>query len=824
MAFGAFRMMMGAAGVVVGPPPGNTNTLTPHVASHILNTSAAIVDTTSITNNIILAGDANYVLATTSDPASTNTLYASLMLNGTSFDTVPATTASLRLSNSYSGNPLPQVSGDIVSSTGWIIGYIDNSEDVFARYLTRSSNTLTSTVGQTTIYSGGDATTCKTCVLDSSNAIIMANNGTTTAAGTNTYTLVNPTTLSITSSVGDAHGGVSVQSWQSLIGLSSTLSVFISVTNGFGIRVQGIDRSGSTLTINSPTTLPPTLPSSNQYSIGLIGACKVTSSTVLVVYYKSFSGSTATIGARILTIASGGSVTVGTEQTYSFAAGSGSTLNAQSIAINTPAILSSTAAVISFGVASNIAPASGYCLYGLPLAISGTSITLSSNIYPLTSFNMMYEGRDGNLCSVDSTHFAVQWLESPHAFNSAFTTIADNQNRAVFVDVNNQTPTWSSIGSLKNFASLASLTTSSASTSATYACPLQFYVVDNAANLVAYTLSNEAAYGVGTVYNGSGANGHLPKTCNLSFFDGTSGAGPTVRTLQISRNAAGSMLAYIADANDSTSSGTFSVSGTISTSRNTYQLLNYGATDQSFFIYSNGTTSYNGGIVDTSAGVGSISYSDNTFISSSTLGTGFTAPSLSVISSTAVIMAYVDGNNIKAVIFTISGGSVTTGTPVTIFSGTGTPTLTAGIAVLGATNGVITYSDTGTSTVLYSNGITWSGSTITVGTQSTVLTSQTFIIDGYNIASKSVKVSPTQAIYTYWDSGAIATRALLLTYNNINSITAGTPLSINTNISATFTDLSIGLMATESGNAIVAVQNYENIGTYQTDAQYLYRG
>jgi len=826
MAFSTFRFFMAASSSITPPPPGNTNVFTPHVASYILNNSAAVTSTSTITNNIILAGDANYVLATTSDPASSNDLYASLVEKGTSFDVVPATTASKRLTGNYGGNPVNQVSGDTVSSTAWLMSYIDTSSNVFSQYLTRSSNTLTVSVGATTIYSGGDATTCKTCVLDSSHAIVLANNGTTTSPGTNTFTLINSTTLAIISSVTNGSGGVSVQPWQSLIGLTSTLGVFLSVNTGYGLQAQGIDRSGTSLTINSLHSIFAGLPNSNSYNTGLFGACKVSNSTILVAYYKSVtpgvSTSTIVIGARIVTVASGGTITLGTEKTYSVTTADANANN-QSVGVYTPAILSSTAAVISFSIGSATAVSSGYSLFALPLAISGTTITLSTPIYPLESFQGMYL-RDGNMCAVDSTHVAVQWLEDPTAFGSTFNSpINDNLNRAVFIDVNNATPTWVTIGSKKSYTSLATLSTSVPSTSVTYACPLQLYIVDNAANLPAYVLSNESIYVSGVTYNGSSASGHLPKICNMTFYDGGA-IPPTIQTLQVSRNSSGSMRAYIADGSNSTSNGTYSVSGTIGTTRNSYQIIYYGAVNQNFFIYSNGTSDYSGGIVDTTSGITSITYADQVFITSSTLGTGFTAPALASISTTAILMAYVDGNNIKAVIFTMSGDSITVGTPVTVFSGTGTPTLTAGVAVLSSTNGIITYSNTGTSTVLYSNGITWSGSTITVGTQSTVLTSQSFTKDGYNIASKSVPVSPTQAIYTYWDNGATAVRALLLTYVSINSITAGTPFSVNTNVSSTYADLSIGLVATETGNAIVAVQNYENTSSYETDAQYLYRG
>ena len=825
MAFSTFRTMMAAGSEVTPPPPGNTDTYTPHVASYILNNSGAVTSVGSaVVNNIILAGDSNYVLATTSDPITTSSLYASLIEKGTSFDVVPATSASKLLTNSFAGaSPYGQVSGATVSTTGWIVSYTEASAgNVYSRYLTRSSNTLTSTVGQTTIYSGGDAATCHTCVLDGSNAIVMANNGSTTLGGTNTYKLITPTTLVVNGTVTDTNGGCAVQTWESLIGLTSTLGVYLSISPTFVLKAQGIDRSGTTLTINTSHNVQTTLSNSSSYNSGLFGACKISSSTILVAYSKSDVSNTAVIGARIVTVASGGTITVGTEVTHTFTTGGG-TLALGTINIGTPAILSTIAAVISFGIETSSVRSgpNGYNLFALPLAISGTTITLSSSTYPIESFSGMYTS-DGNMCAVDSTHVAVQWLESPFAFGSAFSSpINSYVNRAVFIDVNNATPTWASIGSSKSYTSLATLSTSVPSTSVTYACPLQLYIVDNAANLAAYTLSNEAIYVGGTTYSGSSASGHLPKTCNMTFY---AGIGPTIQTLQVSRNSSSSMIAYIADATNSTTSGTFSVTGTVGTTRNAYQIIYYGAVNQNFFIYSNGTTNYSGGIVDTTSGIASISYSDQAFITSSTLGTGFTAPALAAISTTAIIMAYVDGNNIKAVIFTISGATITVGTPVTVFSGSGAPTLTAGVAVLSATNGIITYSATGTSTVLYSNGITWSGSTITVGSQSTVLTSQSFTKDGYNIASKSVPVSPTQAIYTYWDNGATAVRALLLTYVSINSITAGTPFSINTNVSSTYADLSIGLVATETGNAVVAVQNYENTSTYETDAQYLYRG
>ncbi len=152
------------------------------------------------------------------------------------------------------------------------------------------------------------------------------------------------------------------------------------------------------------------------------------------------------------------------------------------------------------------------------------------------------------------------------------------------------------------------------------------------------------------------------------------------------------------------------------------------------------------------------------------------------LSSTSVLVSYQDGGNSgygTAVVLTISGTTITVGTPV-VFESASTTYISA--VLLSATSVLVAYRDNGNSNYGTAIILTISGTTITAGTPVVFESASTQYISATVLSATSVLIAYSDNGNSYYDT------AVVLTISG-TTITAGTPVvfesAISYNISAT---------------------------------------
>lgn len=309
------------------------------------------------------------------------------------------------------------ISSDSVSSTGYLVAYTTFSVgySLQVAYLTSSGTTLTLATSPTTYFSAvvTPSNLFGVCVLDSSNALIIG--GSSSAQVLN---LISPTALTQTATQVTTIAMNTNSYPLKMLGMSSTLGALIYIaSDNTTITCIGLDRSGSTVTVNSPQSMATTANSPS------FGVSLLTSSTFLLSYTKNNT----TLAARVITVASGGVVTVGTE--YTFVPGV-----TQNSTVLQSAALTSTAVVISWrgntAIAGNFANA-------VNVSISGSTITFDTNIYPLVTGNSV-TSTGCNLIPISSTKIGMVYGFQSGNF-SGFPSAIGYSSTA---DYQNSLPTW----------------------------------------------------------------------------------------------------------------------------------------------------------------------------------------------------------------------------------------------------------------------------------------------------------------------------------------------------------------------------------------------
>jgi hypothetical protein len=136
--------------------------------------------------------------------------------------------------------------------------------------------------------------------------------------------------------------------------------------------------------------------------------------------------------------------------------------------------------------------------------------------------------------------------------------------------------------------------------------------------------------------------------------------------------------------------------------------------------------------------------------------------------------------NLKAVVATVSSGSITYGTAVTVYTGTTTGLANFGAVVLSSTAALVIVDKTGANaSSVYP--LVLSGSTITVGTSVNVPSGAT---SGYRYMSDICYLSSTTAMISYVGNAAATNglRAVTITHNGSSAPTASSAVVINANI------------------------------------------
>lgn len=802
MAASSFRMLLASAGRSVTPPV-DADTLIMNVPVMTWNSSTK-----------------GYLSKPASIPASSTSWYlASKAFNTTIIELFICTNNGVYCTlntgvsiTSNAGTSTPGVSS--VDANNFLLTYVNpnvgSSAAISAQYITNSGGTLSATVGETTaVFSSGALNVSLACVLDSGNALVFGGSATTSR---NLLSLINPTTLGAIQANTSATtvAATNVNSIQ-MFALSPTLAV-ISWNDNTNMKLSTVDIvSGTSFTLNS--AFNPSLAAAT-CMLGM----KINSTTALFAYYKT----TNTIAVRTATIGAGGSVTMNTE--YTTTATNIDTSNGVNSIVNYGSFYMVTFGQIIGGGAGN------NNTIGISFSLSGNVVTFDTSGQQTLVTGAQFQQGSNNIdlaITLDSTHIAFCSFSGGARVTSSLNGV---------IQPNHSIATWSTFsGTNSGIVALSSgalnvsispnscwLGTQRLITSAyVSAGNLKYYgaqlyagneaKVDYNSSATDSTISLAVASNALLSYDISDANGRMLTI----YYDGS-----TVTTQVVSFNAnLGKVL---------NTPSTFTPGSTTLAVATTglYNLIPLDG-NNALFINANLTTAptaYRGNIITTNTGLNTINTTNTNSsiltISGQTFGVGSQFMQYAVIDSTHIAILFqakttVGGlYDLKMCILSISGTTVTANTVVTVVSGYTNTMQSFGINVFtGSNSGIVFYTnDASPGTSLLANGFTYSGTTITLGSQNTLATSQ-------HIANKSngngnpsmVTVSPTEAICLFYDSTAAQATMRLLTYVNVNSITAGSAIQGG---------------ATTTNAYLIAADNYNDTFTLYTDNGYTqyYRG
>ncbi len=789
MAFSTFRGFFGASAANTGPVDSDT------YFAHVPATPNASTDPARFTPAPIAGSSATWYVVGASN---NNVLTAYIATSNGSYTSLGST---LALSTITAASP-PAV--DSVDSTHFVTTYQDSASttQIYAQYITNTSGTLSVTAGPTLVVSGSGANMQSlVAVLDSSNALVIAYSGTTSR---NRISLFNTATLSVTQSNTSATSiGASTTKLQ-MFSLSPTLAV-IPWTSGAGaMNISTVDIvSGTSFTLNSAFSTGLT---SSSEMVGY----KVNSTTAVFVYYKSAN----TIAARTATIGTGGSVTLNTEYTAT-ATGIDTTNGIYCIGKY------ASTYVACFNPTSGEYQAISFTLSGNVVSFdtNGQQVIVTNNVAAATAIN-------GALINLDSTHLAISYFYSGFGgFNGV-------------IQVNNTSQTWGTFtGQTSGNIPLTGLST--------YNSPSTCWVGSQGLVTSGYITAGDLQYystalGGGTSgttgaqygsQNDSSVSLAVATNCALGFNSTNLNCRSLTAYVSTTGTTITTNIVKINIGNSSTqgTTTTFTCPGSsnlVLTTPGLYSLTALTA-DSGLFINAGATTVptfYGATVITANTGLNTINTAPNSAsfltISGQTFGVGSQFVQTAQIDSTHVALLFQTLTtigatyNLKMCIISISGSTATPGTIVTIASGYTNPIQSFGISVFtGSTSGMVFYTnDASPGTSLLANGFTYSGTTVTLGSQNSLATSQHIVNKQNGNGNVSMlAVSPTEAVAMWYDSTAALVTMRLLTYVNVNSITAGSAITAG---------------ATTTNAYLIASDNYNDTFTLYTDNGYTqyYRG
>ena len=706
---------------------------------------------------------------------------------------------------------------DTVDTTHFVVVYPSDSggslNQARGQYIHNSSGTLSATVGDTLLATtgGGGSSACNVvaCVLDTSNALILAMDA--TSSSNNVMSLVNPTTLSVTQSNTNASAITQVAAnVYDMVKLSATRAL-VSWSDGTNLQLLSVDVvSGSSFTINAAVAVGVT---------GTQGAVVIgiSNTEALIMYRKSST----TVGARTVTVGSGGSITINTEYTTTLTS-----------TISSSGNLFKIASYGSDNYLSAYLSATNNDIYSLSAQVSGNVVSwdTSNNSLLQTATSARASGNNlvGVLAPISSTQLGIGY--------ATFFAGTAGLYWAGAIDVNPTTQTWgtfaghnsgalglqsSGISDLTGSITACWLGTNRvfASAQSTSTTDLTYYGFDSCADSssLAQFLSSGTATSVDTNVGALALLSYRTVNNVERILTAYSSASNTITTRVVSSDSALNITL-----NTSTNFSTSALSGITTGLTGYYSLIPLTSDTALFLNYDNTLGTYYGNIIQATTGALTIA-STNTnssivAVSGDMVSKGANFLQYSVINSTNIAIIFEtqttagSAYNLKMCILTISGTTVTAGAITNIYSGYTNASNSFGITVFPNSTGIVWYGNDHTPSsgcINYANGFTFSGSTITLGSQST-------LASGLNVRSvtygnpNTIAVSNTEAIIAY---GNVSTPALvLLTYANINSITAGTARSGSPNCSA-----QLGLIPTDNNNNTFVL--FGNL-----DYQQFYRG
>ncbi len=788
MAFSTFRGLE-ASSANSGPPPIVYHSLYPEVSA-IPGTLGSNEDSYP-TESLILPSSSTYFF-TAYRQASTSSNYACMMHNpGAGY--VTTGTPSILDSGTSLGGSLTMAAGS-VSATGYLVATAITTTGSFntinVSYMTSSGGTITQ-VASTTYFTGLIGS-CAACVLDTTNSLILGD----LSGSAQHISLIDSTATTQYATTTTAY---SSSSQHVLLGFSTTLGAYVFTNSGgTTLYCAGIDVvSASSLTPHSAVSV-------TSCAAIYFNAIVLTSTTFLVIYNKS----TTQYGLRIVTVGASGSVSAGTEYTYT-------TGNSATSQIFGSAMLSATTGILNVNIQSQ---AGGYNQVGVPFSITAGVIAFGSTQYPLST-NSSSSIAKSQLATLSTTQAIYTYDQSVSGIPSPFAST--NIGYAGLIDYNNTNPTWGG-----TFAGNNALSGNFATGNIPYVTAVS-YLGSNRA-LVAYTNA-----GTG---NSGGWNSYQLDTNGSNIIESTTGATASllvnqyyiIGSCRIYNDTSSNTrcLGYYYDGSGNVQFGVIYVATSGATTINT---LNSGFTgtntaanrpnmlavnlapDTTLYIQGNSSTALQASIITTSgATVSSIGSITTVANSTSLVVYPKFAKALSATQAVVVYMSDISaGAHAAAYVGIID---ITTGTPVLTTSAALTPSggfspqsYCDGGFNVGANTGVLLYGDSSNAHTI-GIGFSYTTSTVTVSGSTTTLST-----DLPNVFSNGCcGVSATELI------AQLDVNYRLITLSGINTISIGSSFA-----SGLFSN-HLSLSPTDNQNALVVAD--VNAGGSNSKIGYLYRG
>lgn len=544
-----------------------------------------------------------------------------------------------------------------------------------------------------------------------------------------------------------ATGPSDISTQMSIVSLTSTLGAIIYNNSSNLIKVATYNISGSTITVDAATSSSITATSGAK-------SVRIDSTHILFVYKKT----TNTLGARIVTVATGSTFTFGTEYT---ATATGITDDP----IGNPGQMGSS----DYGVTWINGNGQGCCTL---MSISGSTITLSNPIIYHTANNVIattdyYSSYFMGLSS--NTAGALAYLINSNSI-SGQTALT----RAVVVDKNftltSHLWTTTFAGNLQaaNTGNTGSGCTDAISIGTNKMLSVN---VNNSTSVNFYTYDVDYKSMNISPTNYTFTTSSACKTVSLSPLGYSSGSTTSYRALMAYNDGTSTIKAVVASVS-SAGAVTFGTGSNVDTNASSpaaYSVLalNYG-TDTTLVVNVEASNMFASIVTTSGTTISSVSTPTNIFTQSSP--TPFDIQGIVLDNAGTILLTFdFDTGTNHAMIISITGSTITTGTPVTLTSSGGGGAIN-GACLLAAGRGVFTYQ---TSTgQIKGRPYSYSGTTITLGTEVSIDTN-TGGSTGNGTKMNLITLNSNEALLTYVNQGQVLTNVVITS-------TSGTTFSVGT--------------------------------------------
>lgn len=673
-----------------------------------------------------------------------------------------------------------QIFGDRIDDNNFLVTYPeDNATDSKVARILNTAGTLSMPAGPSTVATSTSVNAAAVAVLDSTNAIVFTQCST---SANNRLSLINASTLAVIQTTTDGSKVANTNGQFSLIAVSPTLAVIAYNNTSNVINLVGIDVvSGTSLTVN------------NAFSTGITitaGSCmiqKISTTKILLMYrLGNFA-----IAARTVDVASGGSFTVNTE--YNTAVSNASTATS----MIRPALYGSNfvTGYLDSSTSQRIA---------IAMRVTGNVVDFSTKQFPIEISNTGTVGLNAlahEFVSLNSTQVGVVYQSLTNRAAATARLLVAN-----VLDMADTTPSWTAINSSKSGPSTDQ--SGGYYLKANGVCiggNRVLMVGTNNTETVLYTLDLKGGTSNAAVFNELSTpiadTSYFSIAATSYYITGSVqraiicyGSSSPVNTRVVSVNGSG-----VVSLNTAT---TFTATGYSTGIGNNWAIP---LTNESIlFLWKDTTNNAILGRVITSSALTISSTGTETTVFNSANEVYQESLQWAVIDPTRVLVSIRSINSVslqetlRLLVIKVSGTTFSVGSAVNVYTGyTNNQINRQSLLVFPNTNtGIVTYTNdvaTINNTNLLARGINISDTTITLGTQNTLVVNGAYgQVSSTN--AKNVAVSSNQGIYNYYNTSG-ASQIMLLTYTDINTIIAGTPVTLTTSVASNYF-----LMKASNGN------------------------